>query len=141
MEEINRTDNQLLDKLRYTHPVLDNPDELTGNILRQIEYLQNVKEKNRAWLITAWSSGIVAACFFGFMIWEMEQSPVSTVFAGNNPAGTFIRYIPSVQTEKNPESDMHANRQQYYRSLEEKQKIKSAKHRLYTNYISYLNNK
>ncbi|MDR1120716.1 MAG: hypothetical protein LBM08_07335 [Dysgonamonadaceae bacterium] len=131
MEKVNHTGDQLLDKLRHTHPVLDNPDELTGNILRKIEHLQNVKEKNRIWLATAWVSGIVAACFFGFMIWEIEQSPVSTAF---------IRYIPSVRTEKNPESDMHANRQQYYRALEKKQKIKSTKHRLYTNYISYLNN-
>jgi hypothetical protein len=139
MEQLDSKYNQLLDKLRRTYPAPNNPDELTGNILRQIEQLQNDAKKNRIWSVTGWFSGIAAACFIAFMIWEMKQPSVSTSFERNSTTGTFVRYIPSIPAMENP--NINAKKRQYYRILKKKQQIESAKQCLYENYMSYLNNK
>lgn len=61
--------NQFVNRLKKDYPILENPDDLTNQILHRIE-TQPVQKRSRFWLVQGWLSGVAATILLFIFLTE-----------------------------------------------------------------------
>lgn len=71
MKSKDKTYNQLLERLKKISPVMDNPTEVTDEIMMQIKKLPPRRKSSKLIFITGWVSGIAAMLLFCLLVKDL----------------------------------------------------------------------
>jgi hypothetical protein len=111
--------------IRNISPVLDNPEELTQNIMTQIECLAKNRKKHTVIRITGWLSGAAACLLLCLLVYETVQLSAYSC-------------IPDVKRIRTASEVPALSKPEIAEMVREKVKLRNRKERIYTLYSSYI---
>jgi hypothetical protein len=113
----------LVERLKNSSPILENPEDLTRIVIEKVEKISANNLKNKILYITGMISGLAAALLFCLLIHASIQSPANQLVEPGTPAALSGSITPGVYPEK---TDMIAL------IIKEKRETNNRKEQLYS---------